>query len=102
MLVWQLDNGEYLVDDDNNFMHVFCSDQDPAVYAAAKKALTEAAQGYGFPNGKPVFWAGRRPIDDDELGRQLARAAAGLTPDPLDIGAIKDDIKELQRDRRGY
>ena len=102
MLVWQLNTGEYLVDDDKNFMHVFCSDQDPVVFAAAKKALTEAARGYGFPDGEPVFWAGKRPIDDEELERQVARAAAGLTPDPFDIGAIKDDIKELRRDRGNY
>lgn len=99
MLVWQLDTGEFLADDDNNFMHVFCTDQNPRQFQAAKDALRQAAIGYGFPDGHPVFWAGKRPIDDEELERQLEREALGLTPDPLDIGAINDEWRQLKHDR---
>src|SRR4051812_12789772 len=99
MLVWQLDTGEFLADEDNNFMHVFCTDQNPVQFEAAKKALTDAARSYGFPDGKPVFWAGKRPIDDAELAYQEERARQGLVPDPLDIGAIKDEMRGL---KNGY
>ena len=95
MLVWRTKDGEFIVDDDGNFMHVFCTNQDPALLGAAKKALRDAARFYGEEDGTPVFWAGRRPIDDAELASQLARADAGLVPDPLDIAAIRDEAKAL-------
>jgi hypothetical protein len=97
MLVWQMPDGEFLGDEDGNFMHVFVSNQDPALMEAAKTALTNAARSYGFPEGRPVFWAGRRPIDDEELESQLARANAGLVPDPLDIGAIREEAQALKQ-----
>src|SRR6478752_704182 len=83
MLVWQCKDGAYVVDDNGSFMHVFCTNQDQKTYAAAVKALTDAAKAFGEGDGKPVFWAGRRPISDEELENQLARADAGLVPDPL-------------------
>jgi len=95
MLVWQLPDGEFLGDDAGNFMHVFVSNQDPALMERAKVALSEAARAFGHKEGRPVFWAGRRPIDDEELERQLARADAGLVPDPLDIAAIREEERAL-------
>lgn len=97
MLVWQCEDGKFLADEDNNFMHVFVSNQDPKLMEAAKRALADAARSYGFPEGKPVYWAGRRPIDDEELEHQLARAEAGLVPDPLDIAAIREEEKALKQ-----
>jgi hypothetical protein len=97
MLVWECPDGEILGDGDGNIMHVFCSNQDPALYQAAVRALTEAARSYGYPEGKAVFWAGRRPISDEELEHQLARAEAGLVPDPLDIAAIRDEERALKQ-----
>lgn len=101
MLVWRCPDGEYLGDDAGNFMHVFVSNLDPALMEAAKKALADAARFYGHPEGRPVFWAGVRPIDDEELEHQKARAAAGLIPDPLDIAAIREEERYLksQNDR---
>lgn len=97
MLVWQTPDGEFLTDDDGNFMHVFCSNQDRKILAAAIKALRDAARAVGEPDGKVVFWAGRRPIDDEELANQLDRAANGLVPDPLDIAAIRDEARALRQ-----
>lgn len=97
MMVWQCADGSFLGDDNGNFMHVFCTNQDHRIMEAAKKALTDAARAFGFPDGRPVFWAGRRPIDDEELERQLARADAGLVPDPLDIAAIREEERALKR-----
>lgn len=97
MLVWQLPSGEFLVDDDGNFMHVFCNNINRKQMAAAKEALTKAAAFYGHPEGKAIFWGGRRPINDEELEQQLARHAAGLVPDPLDIAAIRDEERALKQ-----
>lgn len=97
MLVWQTPDGEFLGDADGNFMHVFCTNTDAKSYAAALKALKQAAAHYGHPEGKAVFWAGKRPITDEELEQQLAREAAGLVPDPLDIAAIRDEEAALRQ-----
>src|SRR5689334_4920980 len=85
--VWQCPDGEFLADDAGNFMLVFCEEGN----RLAIKAITDAAKYYGYPEGKPVYWSGKRPISDEEYEHQLARAKAGLTPDPLDVGAIRDE-----------
>lgn len=97
MLVWQCADGEFLADDDNNFMHVFLWNTDPALYAAAEKALKDAATFFGYPEGKAVFWRGKRPVTDEELAHQLERAEQGLTPDPFDLAAIREEERDLKR-----
>lgn len=91
--VWQTPDGEFLGDDDHNFLLTdVCEEGNPA----AIRAITEAAAYYGFPEGKPVYWSGKRPISDEEYERQLARAKEGLVPDPLDVGAIRDEMRALK------
>jgi hypothetical protein len=93
MLVWQLADGEFAGDDDGNVMHVFTTEDNQA----AREALTNAAKHYGvYEGGKCVFWSGKRPITDEELEHQLAREAAGLVPDPLDVGAIREEARALK------
>jgi len=87
MYVWETPDGEVLGDGDGNIMNVFCMKGDRKAIAA----LAEAARHYGFPEGKPVWWSGKRRITDEELEEQEARARLGLTPDPLDYGAIRDE-----------
>lgn len=89
--VWQTPDGQILGDDDGNFMLIRSVKGDRNNI----RKLAEAAKHYGFPEGKAVFWSGKRPITDEELEEQLARAAAGLVPDPLDIGAIRDEARNL-------
>lgn len=90
MYVWLLPNGEVVQDEDGNVMNVFCMKNDMKAIAA----LTEAARGYGFPDGQPVWWAGKRRITDEELEEQLMREKWGLEPDPLNYASIMDSIKE--------
>lgn len=85
--VWQLPTGEFLADDDGNFMLVYCEEGNQN----AITALADAAKHYGFAEGKAVYWSGKRPITDEEYEQQLARAKAGLIPDPLDIAAIREE-----------
>lgn len=98
MLVWQCESGEFAADQDGSLMYVFLDDRNPKRLEASVKALTEAAKSYGFPPGKPQFLSGRRPISDEELENQLARADAGLIPDPLDIGAIRQEARALRHE----
>lgn len=96
MWVWQCADGEFLGDGDGNFMYVFSTEQDQT----SIKAITDAARYYGYPEGRPVFWSGKRPITDEEYEHQLARQKAGLVADPLDVGAIRDEAeaKRLNND----
>lgn len=92
MYVWETPDGEVLGDGDGNVMNVFCMKGD----RKAIQALRDAARNYGYPEGKPVWWSGRRRITDDELEEQEARARLGLTPDPLDYGAMMDEMRAMR------
>ena len=92
MYVWQLPNGEVLGDGDGNIMNVFCTKNN----RNAIRALTEAAKSHGFEEGKAVYWPGKRRVTDEELHEQEMREKLGLTPDPLDYGALIDEAKSLR------
>lgn len=89
MYVWQTPDGEVLADSDGNFMNVFCTKGNRKAIAA----LADAARHYGFPEGKAVWWSGKRRITDEELQEQETREKLGLTPDPMDFGAIRDELR---------
>lgn len=89
MYVWRMPGGEVLGDGDGNIMNVFCAPGDRRAIAA----LTEAAKGYGFSEGKPEWWGGKRRITDEELAEQETREKLGLEPDPLNYGAIMDEMR---------
>lgn len=92
--VWQCPDGEFLGDDDGNFMLLFSNKDD----RLAPRKLADAARFYGFTEGRAVFWAGQRPVTDEEYAEQLMREKLGLVPDPLDVGAIQDE----QRAKKHY
>ena len=89
MYVWETPDGEVLGDGDGNVMNVFCMKGDRRAIAA----LAEAAKYYGHEEGKPVWWSGKRRVNDEELAEQEMRERLGLTPDPLDYGAIMDELR---------
>lgn len=89
MYVWRTPDGEVLGDGEGNIMNVFCTKGDQK----AIRAITEAARSYGFEEGQAEWWTGKRPISDEEYEEQLARQAMGLVADPLDIGAIRDEMR---------
>lgn len=97
MLVWQLPDGNFVRDQDGNFMHVFLWHTRVDLMNAAEAALEQAAKSYGFDEGKAVFWRGKRPVTDEELALQLQRAEEGLVPDPFDIAAIKEEERNLRK-----
>jgi len=51
---------------------------------------------YGIYEGGPKFLMGKRKINDEEFEEQQTRLKWGLTPDPLDIGEYKDQMKALK------
>lgn len=99
MYVWvtERDGEEWVVqDDDANVMNVFAIKND----REAIRAITEAARYYGFPEGRAVFWSGRRRIDDEELEYQKARQRFGLEPDPLNVPAMGMQDQERKNNGR--
>jgi hypothetical protein len=97
MYVWQLPDGEVLGDGDGNVMNCFVWEKKDR--PAARIALATAAKHYGHEEGQAVWWSGVRPINDEQLAEQIERASQGLTPDPLDIPAIRDDMRSLKNQR---
>lgn len=93
--VWEIEeDGETkILGDNGDFMLVRCTGSN---HAECRKLIAEAAAHYGYPEGRPVFWSGVRPISDEEYEQQLERAKQGLTPDPFDIGAIQDELRGLK------
>lgn len=96
MWVWECADGTIAMDDAGNTMNIFCMHKDTP---GAVKAITKAAEYYGFAPGEAVWWSGKRPISDEELEHQLAREKAGLVADPMDIGALRDQERELRHGR---
>lgn len=92
--VWELPDGEIL-GDEGRPMLVFTTKGE----TSAIKAITDAARHYGYPEGKAVWWPDVRPVSDEEYESQLDRAEQGLTPDPFDLGAIKEEMEAI---KRGY
>lgn len=93
MYVWQLPDGTVLADNDDNVMNVFCMKGD----RRAQAALADAARHYGFAEGEPLWWSGKRRVTDEELEEQRMREKFGLVPDPLDIGALRDEARAARQ-----
>jgi hypothetical protein len=96
IFVFRCSDGEVLGDGDGNIMNIFGMRADGRKHAAA---IREAAAHYGFTDGTVEFWPGQRQIDDEELERQRFRQSIGLTPDPLDYGALMDEMEAKRNGR---
>lgn len=86
--VWQLPDGNFLMDDDFNVLSINARRGD----LRAMQNISAVAKNLGFDGG-PVFAEGHRKISDSEFQEQRWRMAQGLVPDPYDIGVYKDGLK---------
>lgn len=82
--IWEMPNGQWVGDDDGNFLSVAAMKGD----LKRINELTAAARHYGIMVGKPLFLSGHRKIDDEEYEYQKQRQAFGLIPDESDIPAL--------------
>lgn len=87
--VFQCSDGEFLGDADGRLLCVFGFKGDRTKI----EALEKAAKHYGYDDGRVVYWPGQRPVTDEEYEEQEDRMQRGLVPDPLDYGAIMDELK---------
>jgi hypothetical protein len=95
--VYELPTGQYLSDEDGNLLNI------PAQRGDVKKMarICEVASVIGFPDGTPVFLQGVRRVSQDEYDDQKERMLNGLTPDPHDIGALRDELRAERQQRNG-
>lgn len=87
--VWEMPDGRWIGDDDGNFLSITSTKGNKSKI----DALAREVSSYGIYEGSPKFLPGRRKIDDEEFEYQKQRLNWGLTPDPLDIGVYKDNLK---------
>jgi hypothetical protein len=91
--VWEMPDGRWIGDDAGNYLSVTSKKGNKQKI----ELLSKSVRSYGIYEGKPKFLAGKRKIDDEEFEMQQQRLKWGLTPDPLDIGEYKDQMKALSK-----
>jgi hypothetical protein len=88
--VWQLPNGEYLVDAELNVLSITSMRND----LVAMSRIREAARNFGYPEGQPIFAEGARKISEDEHQEQMGRILNGEAADPYDIKLFKEGLNK--------
>lgn len=87
--VWNVTGRGILVNEDRDPLRISSMRGD----LSKIRQLKDAAASYGYPDGEPVFWSGRRAISDAEYDEQMARHTAGQLADPYDIPALIEQQK---------
>lgn len=95
--LWQMPDGSFVADDEGHFLMIAGTLQTKERRTALAKAVREL----GIEEGKPCFFQGNRIVTDEEYEEQKMRLKFGLTPDPWDIAAIREDEKNAHDRERG-
>ena len=88
--VWEMPNGQWIGDDEGNFLNISSMQGD----RKRLQQLKDAVASYGITAGKPVFLSGHRQVTDEEYEYQKQRMAFGLVPDELDVPAFKEELSK--------
>lgn len=90
--VWQMPDNSVVMDEDGNYLSI------PSIRGDIRQIqkLKNAAKNYGLTEGKPLFFSGHRQVTDEELEEQKSRAELGMVPDPQDLPAMMEYIKEAR------
>jgi hypothetical protein len=92
LYMWQMPDDSLVMDDDGGYLCIPARKGD----VAQINKLRKVAEGEGLDEGKPIFFAGHRMVTQEELEEQKSRGALGLVPDPQDLPAMMDYIKEAK------
>lgn len=90
LYVWRMPNGQIVGDDEERFLSIAAKEGDLSKIVELQRAVRH----YGITEGGPLFLPGRRKVTDEEYAEQIARMEMGLTPDPYDVGALKDGLSD--------
>ena len=89
---WQLPDGHLLKDGEGRMLNIPSVKGDIGQMAK----LRQAAAHYGYPEGRPWFYAGVNRATDEEYDEQIDRLNQGLIPSLNDIGAVAAAKKSLE------
>jgi len=89
---WQMPDETLVMDEEGGYLSI------PSMKGDIRqiKKLKDAAKHYGLEEGHPVFFAGHRVVDDEELEIQKQRLELGLVPDVHDTPAMLEYYKEMK------
>lgn len=92
LYLWQMPDESVVMDEDGNYLSI------PSVRGDINqiKKIKDAAKHLGLDGGKPIFFSGHRQVTNDELEEQKKRAELGLVPDPRDLPAMMEYVKEVR------
>ena len=92
LYLWQMPDESVVMDDEGQYLCI------PSVKGdiIQIKKIKKAAQELGLEEGTPIFFSGHRQVTNDELEEQKARAELGLVPDPQDLPAMMEYVKEAR------
>lgn len=94
--LWRMPDGSFVGDGEGNFLMIESTEGDQI----RMRALADAARECGVDTGQPCFFSGNRIVSDEEYEHQKMRMKMGLTPDPFDIAAIKEEQRYAANRRR--
>jgi len=93
---WRMPDGKVLGDADGNMLNVPSIRGDVQKMAAISRFVKEQLNIQG---GEPYFMEGVMRLSEMEYEDQFAQMLDGKTP-TLDLGSVKDDLKEKRRNGR--
>lgn len=94
LYVWQMPDGKTLGDNDGNVLNVPAARGDLLQISKLSRYVKEVL---GINSGEAVFYEGTRRVSDEEHDDQMARLIDGYTPDPYDIGALRDEARAKKK-----
>lgn len=93
--LWQMPDGKFVGDGEGHYLMIEAIEGDQV----RLRALVDEVRSFGIDEGAPCFFRGNRIVNDEEYEHQKQRFEWGLTPDPLDVAAAKDDMDASRRRR---
>lgn len=92
LYMWQMPDESLVMDDEGGYLCIPSTKGDIHQINKIKKE----AKNLGLDEGRPIFFAGHRMVTQDELEEQKSRAAMGMVPDPQDMPAMLEYVKEAR------
>ena len=97
LYLWQMPDDSIVMDENGGYLSIPSRRGD----IVQIKKLKEVAKHYGLDEGKPIFFSGHRQVTDEEFEEQKARSDLGLVPDPQDMPAMMEYVKEMREMKLG-
>lgn len=80
LCLWQMPNGGYIMDNEQNYLNCFGKVGDPVI----ELKMMEAARACGVESGKALWLPGFRRVTNSEWEDQMEELQNGGIPDPVD------------------